>query len=214
MEPVDDALQLLNEIDLKLNLGLNSTNNNRLICASVLYSLTLDHARAICNLIKAESFPSAFALQRVAFESYIRGAWIHFCATQEQIETFSKNKGIKEKPNDRKEIKFRDLVVQTEKIAKLPEYLSSIQSKSWAALNSYTHGGMHQISRYIVHNTITPNFPEDEKYEVVEFSLILSCFSLAGILDLYKVESPELIADEILTAVTEWKKLHKPKLPT
>jgi len=212
MRFADDALKLLDHLDLKINLNIKGDRSNRFISTAALHSLTLDHARAICNLIKIGVPASAFALLRVAFESYIRGAWIHHCASDKQVETFYKNKGIKENPNA-KEIDFEKLVQQVEQATGSPAYLSAIKTKSWKALNSYTHSGMHQISRYIVHNTITPNFSEDEKYEVVELSLILSCFSLAGILDLCKVENSELIADEILVAVIAWKKSYKPKLP-
>lgn len=211
MQFADEALKILEKLDLKLNseAEAKADSSHRVLCAGALYSLALDHARAICNLIKIEVPASAFALQRVAFESYIRGAWIHHCATDQQLETFHKNKGIKKIPNA-KDIDFEKLVQQVEHTVGIPAYLSVIKVRSWKALNSYTHSGMHQISRYITQNTITPNFSSDEKYEVIEFSLILSCFSFAGIFDLCNLECSDNEPDKILAETIQWKEKNQP----
>ena len=211
MQFADEALRILEKIDLKLNSDAETKvdSSHRVICAGALYSLTLDHARAICNLIKIGVPASAFALQRVAFESCIRGSWIHHCASDEQLERFHKNKGIKETPHT-KDIDFETLAQQVERTIGIPAYLSLIKAKSWKALNGYTHNGMHQISRYINKNTITPTFSDDEKYEVIEFSLILSCFSLGGIFDLCKLECSDPELDEILASTVQWKERNQP----
>lgn len=212
MHFVDDALKILDRIDQTLNFIAIESASNRSICAGALYSLTLDHARSICNLIKFGAPASAFALNRVMFEAYIRGAWIHYYASDKQVDNFANGRGIKEKSAQKKDIDFKNLILQVEQATNSPAYFSIIKTRSWKALNAYTHSGIHQISRYITNKTIWPNFSEDEKREAIEFLLILSCFALGGMMSLCNKENNESIIDEVIQMALDWNKTHRPNI--
>lgn len=208
MDYLEDALGILNTINSEINKINCAERSDRLIYSSCLYSNALDHSRAIQSLLRAEVCSSAFALLRANFESYIRAAWLQHCASNTQIEIFGKNKGIKRKITDTKDIQFFELVKELEKKLEMPKYLSAIQRRSWSALNSYTHGGYHQVSRCIKEDAITNNFSREEKYEVMEFSLMLSGLSLAGVLSLYKVLNADEIAENLAARIVSWKEKH------
>lgn len=212
MRFVDDALKILDRIDQTLNFFSIESASNRSICAGALYSLTLDHARSICNLIKIKAPASAFALNRVMFEAYIRGAWVHYCASDNQVDIFASDSGIKESLSSRKDIDFENLVLQVEQATGSPAYLSEIKTRSWKALNGYTHNGIQQISRYINNKVLRPNFSEDEEREAIEFLLILSCFALGGMMSLCNKQNDVVIVDEVIQIALDWKRNHRPNI--
>ncbi|MGL5267216.1 MAG: DUF6988 family protein, partial [Plesiomonas shigelloides] len=112
---------------------------------------------------------------------------------------------------DTRDIQFSELVKELEQKLEMPKYLSVIQRRSWSALNSYTHGGYHQVSRCIKEDTITNNFTREEKYEVMEFSLMLSGLSLAGVLSLYNASNAEETAENLAERIILWKETHYEK---
>jgi len=212
MNYISDAIELLNEIDRTVNLNKGAPKTSRTICATALYACSLDHSRAVCELINIGICSSASALQRVNFEHYIRGAWIHHCATNDQINILIADDVIKKISIDKNEIKFYKLIADIENKINTESFLSSLKKNLWKSLNSYTHGGMHQISRYIKGNEIYQNFSEAEKYEIIEFALIIACFSFSGILDLYKISDADKITDHLIDRTIKWKSLYRPIL--
>src|SRR3546814_1462298 len=62
-----------------------------------LYDLALEHAASILHLIDTCRYASAFALVRCEFECFVRGAWTHHRATDEEIEQFVEKDEIKPK---------------------------------------------------------------------------------------------------------------------
>ena len=204
MNYLEEMNEILNFIDTEVDLISISDSNNRKLFSAALYTNTLDHARAIQILLQNQSYPSAFSLQRVVFESYVRGAWLHLCANELQIDFYKRNIGIRNKTSDTKDISFKELVRQVETKANLPDYFSVIRDRAWHAMNSYTHSGILQISRCIKGNLVTHNYPTEEAYEIMELAAIFACFAFAGLLDLSGKES-EALTNTLLEKTLSWK---------
>ena len=82
-----------------------------------------EHHHSTVLLIENRLYASAFALMRVAFESYVRGMWLALCATEAQAEEFLEGD---EPP------KLRYLLADLEKIEGFSEgVLSSIKNEHW-----------------------------------------------------------------------------------
>ena len=116
------------------------TSSKRVKVAATLLTITIDHAQGIKVLLEKNAYPSAGALMRVLFETYIRAMWVWKCADDKQVETFLKKDKIKSKNG--KQIDFKSLVKDVEKGHGFPEYFSEIQKNTWNGLNSLTHGGI------------------------------------------------------------------------
>jgi hypothetical protein len=52
---------------------------------------------------------------------------------------------------------------------------------AWKAMCGYTHGGIHQASRRFDGAEIAPNYPEDEKIEVMRMAGFLAILSVMEI---------------------------------
>lgn len=111
-------------------------------------------------------------------ESYVRGVWLHQCASAEDIE-----KIIKKDKNQFP--KFSELVDDVEKLESQKEkFISKIVGKSWNAMNGYTHTGIHQITKRLTGTSIEPNYDDDEIRGVVDFANALGCLAAMAICDL------------------------------
>jgi hypothetical protein len=101
--------------------------------------LMLEHHDGIILLIDHGAYGSAFALLRLAFESYVRGVWLSQCATEEELEAFKKEKLGKS---------FGSLIKELEQRPGFSSGVLSIaKQQSWGFLNSLTHSGFAQVVR-------------------------------------------------------------------
>ena len=46
------------------------------------------------------------------------------------------------------------------------DFFKDFKNRTWKNLNSYTHGGMHQIGRRFVKDEVANNYHEEEIYEM------------------------------------------------
>ncbi|KVE40066.1 DUF6988 family protein [Burkholderia sp. BDU5] len=136
--------------------------------AAFFYSLALDHTQAIVELIKIDLSASAFALLRSAYEAYVRGRWIQFCAKADWLGSFATGEKDKDFP------KVREMIAELENE---PEFevsqFSGLHSKHWRAMCDYAHGGRLQISRRLTEAGVEPNFSIDEKFHLIHASAAL-----------------------------------------
>ena len=136
----------------------------------------LEHQKAIVLLVRRHHFGSALALIRVAFESYVRGVWLHQCATDTELSNYTRDKLKKE---------FYQLIAEVETTEAFKEgVLSAIKKRSWKAMNSFTHSGYSQAVRRNTQDSIEPNYEEKEVLEVLQFSnaiALLSCIEIASL---------------------------------
>jgi hypothetical protein len=139
-------------------------------------SVAREHHRAIVLLVAHSLYGSAFALARLLLEAYVRGAWLHQCATDENLEQFESDRFDREHP-------FGSLVEDLEKLEGFNVgVLSAIKRASWNALCGFTHTGMHQVGRRVTESYIEPNYDEAEVLEVLNWADgigIMACVEIA-----------------------------------
>ncbi|MBT2246987.1 hypothetical protein JQK15_26185 [Sphingobium sp. BHU LFT2] len=103
-----------------------------------------------------------------------RGAWLHYCATDEQIEAFISTDAMPEHF-----AKWIEGLEETEQFA--GTILSDLKSAYWNAMNSYTHGGLRQISRRMVGEYVEGNYEDGEICEVLLFTGTMGLLALGQI---------------------------------
>ncbi|MEX0805646.1 MAG: hypothetical protein WD688_20365 [Candidatus Binatia bacterium] len=121
-----------------------------------------EHHKAIHLLLKNSLVGSAFSLVRPTLETFVRGLWLLRCASEKEVESFTKDKIDKSFGDLIKEIEARD--------GYNVGVLSKVKKNYWGAMCSYAHGGYLQTVRRNTEAHITPNYSDDEKLEVVKFA--------------------------------------------
>ncbi|HEY9578307.1 MAG TPA: DUF5677 domain-containing protein [Rhizorhapis sp.] len=175
----------LDWIDSKLP-GVKIDGDHRHRIPAQLYDLALEHAASILHLIDTCRYASAFALVRCEFECFVRGAWIHHRATDEEIEQFVEKDEIKPK--------IWQLIEALEQHPPFEDkLLSNVKEKAWTPMNGYTHGGIHQVSRRLVGDFIEPAFEDESLLEVIQFAGIMGLIAFGEIAAM--AEREDLVAE-------------------
>lgn len=115
--------------------------------------LSLEHATAALFLMEADMPGSAFTLLRPQFESLVRAFWLMYAASETQVEKLSM-------PLTRETAKrgddlpmLSDMLKRLEKAPDVPRHvvaqLQAYKDITWKELNSFTHGGMHPLSKFV-----------------------------------------------------------------
>lgn len=111
---------------------------------------------------------------RCEFECFVRGAWIHYRATDDEIEQFVDKDEIKPK--------IWQLIEALEQHSPFEDkLLSNVKEKAWTPMNGYTHGGIHQVSRRLVGDFIEPAFEDESLLEVIQFAGIMGLIAFGEI---------------------------------
>jgi len=160
-ELIIESEELIQWLDKCID-GIEISSEERTRLAAGCLDTALDHHKAILLLVSRSLYGPAFALVRLLYEAYIRGIWLHRCASNSDLELFKAEKLDK---------KFGIIIQEIERIDGFKEgILSNAKLKSWSAMNSYTHSGFMQIARRNTASTIEPNYSEDEILEAINFA--------------------------------------------
>ncbi len=126
-----------------------------------LYSLAVEHHRAILHLLKAGMFDgSALALTRPLVEAVHRAMWIQYCGKPEDVEAIRDGK--------ERYPKFPDMVDAIEKATPSSDGLFMILKPFINSLHGYTHGGLEQLGRrFDKEGNVRATYPDDLKREVI-----------------------------------------------
>ena len=151
--------------------------------------MALEHHDAIVILIKNGIYGSALSLLRLAFESYIRGVWLLKCAKDNDLKRFSKDK-----PG-------RSVAGMIADIQSLPANEgNAVLSESWkdakTLLHSFTHSGLHQVSRRYGDQGIEASYPEDELQSALDYANGVSIMCVIAFADLCADNNLALAARE------------------
>jgi hypothetical protein len=193
-ELIAKSEKLIQWLDKQID-GLEISSEERTRLATGCLDTALEHQKAILLLVSRSIFGSAFALVRLLFEAYIRGIWLHRCASALELELFK---------TEKLENSLGALIDAIERIDGFEEgVLSDTKLKSWKAMNSYTHSGFMQITRRNTASTIEPNYTEDEIAEVLNFTTAIGLLSALEIAYLAKSEG---LMNSILEKAEEWSK--------
>jgi len=162
--------KILENIETEL-VGLEFKQNDRNNLSAALFDICLDHANAIVALIEKKKpiIPSAYALVRPMFESFIRAAWLQHCATDKQIKKIIKK--------DSFPLSLREMLEAVEKENKWPKTLTKIMKKAIKNMHSYTHGGMQLINRRFKGGVLAHVMDKKEINDVATFIVLIAYVS-------------------------------------
>ena len=158
---VNRSSKLLRWLDSKID-GTAIPSSKRARMSAGCLDQAMEHQKAVVLLVHRRHYGSALALIRLAFESYVRGVWLHHCATEAELTKYTKDKLKKE---------FGALLGEIETVEAFTEgVLSAVKRRSWNAMNSFTHSGYSQAVRRNTTDSIEPNYEEHEILEALQFS--------------------------------------------
>lgn len=159
---------ILSEIDREIeNLPYRGSERNNL--STALFKIALDHSKSIIVLLENALYPSAYALARPMFESFVRAAWIQHCATDAQIEKIIKS--------DEFPLYFGQMLEEVEKCRNWTKTLSGIKKNAMSNMHSYTHGGMQIITRMFSGGDLVFQLDQQEINDLFKFIALVSFLS-------------------------------------
>lgn len=193
MKKIEQAEKLIQWADQQFNgLEFKADGRKEIIAGSL--DVALEHQKAIILLIARKYFGAAFSLLRVLFETYVRSLWLNYCANDQDIENFKKNKLNKN---------FYELINDVENIEGYEGgTLSKAKKAGWKAMNSFTHSGYTQIERRFGKTSIEPTYETEEIEEAINFT---NAIGLLCCLEISFLTNNEEFSLELLEKIKEIK---------
>lgn len=140
-------------------LGMHSfPTDNRTLTVIGFISVLVEYQESILLLVMHDMAGSASALVRPVVESAFRALWINLPATNAEVETFNEK--------DRIDREFGEIATALDNAYETGDFFQDFKTRTWKHLNSYTHGGMHQIGRRFIKNEVANNYSDEEIYEI------------------------------------------------
>ena len=132
--------------------------DNRTLTVIGFISWLIEHQESILLLVMHDKAGSASALVRPVVEGAYRALWINLPATDAEVEKFNKK--------DKIDLEFGDIATALDNAYNMGDFFQDFKTRAWKHLNSYTHGGMHQIGRRFVKQEVANNYSDEEIYEM------------------------------------------------
>jgi len=174
-EEINNSGQLIQWLDKKID-GLEIKSDDRYRLAAGCLDIALEHHKAITLLSANKLYGSAAALVRLIFESYVRGVWLFYCASKDELNQFK---------SDELDKKFYQLISDVEKHEAFNVgTLSHVKEKSWAIMNSLTHSGFYQVVRRNKEGEISPNYTDEEILDALETTNSFAILTSIAIADM------------------------------
>ena len=162
----------------------------RVRAAVACLGIAQEHHESIVLLIEHKLNASAYALLRVAFESYVRGMWLALCASDEQVTHFWAGG---EPP------KMDALLLQLERDPGFSEEVfSGIKRAHWRTLCAFTHAGGLQVQRWNSETSIEPTYAPTEVAQVLFFAELIGSLAVIGVA---QVAHDDELAQRVLVQV-------------
>tara|TARA_R110002073_G_scaffold21168_1_gene75004 strand:- start:132 stop:710 length:579 start_codon:yes stop_codon:yes gene_type:complete len=176
------AQTLDNHID-----GLEIGSALRYRIAGGCLDMALEHHKAVVLLVARQLRGSAFSIMRLQFEAYVRGVWLHQCATDTELAAFT---------NEKLDHSFAALVSAIEGLDGFSDgALSKARRNSWAAMCSFIHTGFLQVVRRNRETTVEPDYNDDEVIEALGFA---NAIALLAALEIAHIAGAERLSVELL----------------
>jgi hypothetical protein len=113
--------------------------------------LSLEHAVSALVLFEQGLFSSAIALTRPQFESLVRGVWLLHAASENWVTKLSEPLTMESAKRANEGESLAEMLKQLEANPDAPAaivaQLREFKEVAWKAMSSYTHGGLHPLSR-------------------------------------------------------------------
>ena len=166
---MDECVALIN------TLVIPTLNRSRV--AAALHQLSVEHFTGIHVLVATGVHSAAFALYRPQLEAFIRGAWYHRCATDEEVSSLIAGK---EPPSPAVQMAALERSGAFE-----PGSLLRLKDMTWRNLCDFTHGGTIQVKvRASTLGEIAPDFKTEHVAALLNASAataLLACVGLAAV---------------------------------
>ena len=179
--------------------GLSVPTNDRAVIVAACQDVALEHHKSIVLTTREQWHGSAFALIRLQFEAYVRGQWLRYCASDDDLATF--------KERDKLGKTFGEIIGDLEGHEAFDEgILSNIKEKSWRAMNSFTHTGRLQVVRRIRTTEIGSNYPQEEIVGTLDFAGIIAILAAMAIVNVAVGEEADrtALAEQLLERMKEF----------
>jgi len=132
--------------------------DSRTLTVIAFISVLIEFQESILLLVMNNHEGSASALFRPVVEGAYRALWINLPATDAEVTRFVEK--------DRIDLEFGQIATALDSAYAMDDFFQDFKARAWKHLNSYTHGGMHQIGRRFVKNEVANNYSEEEIYEM------------------------------------------------
>jgi hypothetical protein len=178
---VVDEIRELQRITLVLQQathGLELPGNRRMRMALGCLDLVIEYQAGVAILADQPLWGPVFALQRVLFETFIRGSWLARCATENQLNWFEAGTLSEKK-------RFHELVTEVEvSLGAARPVFTKLRQSSWGMFNDFTHAGFEHIVRRNGEATTGPNYAESELIQVIKLTRSLGLLAAIELADL------------------------------
>lgn len=185
-DAIDRAVHLAQTLDRHIDgVEINSALRYRL--AGGCLDMALEHHKAVLLLIARHLQGSAVSILRLQFEAYVRGVWLHQCATETELTAFTQ---------DRLAQNFPALVAAVEGLEGFSDgILTKARQSSWQAMCSFTHTGYLQVVRRNRETTLEPDYRDDELIEALGFA---NAIALMAVIEIAHMAGAERLSCELL----------------
>ena len=195
MKKLKHARRILSQINHEIDGVEFESKDERNRLSGALFDTVLDHANAIIVLIENRIYSSAYALVRPLFEGFVRATWLLNCATDDEIELLIEKDKFKKS--------FGEMLECIESKKDWPKTLAKAKKNAWKAMHSYTHGGLHQISRKIKASTIEPVIDNEEIDEIICFAELIGSLSFSAMIAMSKASGKDNVVKKIMESVSK-----------
>lgn len=125
-------------------------NSARIATSGNLSQMSIEHSCAFRLLVEQRMFASGFVVLRSQFEAVLRAVWALYSATDDQLSRLSKQLSPDAEQSAKSLPQVHDMLKALAEVprAQVPfNALAEFKDNAWRALNSFTHGGIHPLSR-------------------------------------------------------------------
>jgi hypothetical protein len=172
LQAVDRSFKLRDAIWQEID-GLEFSGEDKSYFSGTCYFVALEHQLGITTLFREQVFSSALALARPMTEAFVRGAWLHHVASDDEVSKFSLGRQI---PSIGKMIK----VLESDEI-----FDSGILAKSheanWKLLCGLTHTGVEQSFLSFAEGSICRNCSPDQVCDALRYTDAIALMAAMGI---------------------------------
>lgn len=194
---IEQSENLIHWLD-RLIEGLSIPSNDRAKIATSCLDVALEHYKSIVLTTTVSFHGSAFALVRLEFEAYIRGVWLLYCASDDELERFKEDKLDKS---------FGDMIADLEALEAFNVgVLSKIKRESWQAMNSFSHTGLFQVVKRSTATKIISNYPAEEIVGTLDIADSIALLVSLAVVDVTTgdVADKEELARQLLERMKEF----------
>lgn len=151
--------------------------DNRTLTVIGFISVLVQRQESILLLVIHSNPGSASALVRPVVEGAFRALWINHPATDAEVKKFNEE--------DKIGLTFGEIADALDTAYGGGGMFKSFKNRTWDPLNSFTHGGMHQMGRCFIKQEIANNYSEEDLREITTLVTVIVLLAISMFLEKY-----------------------------